>query len=193
LAGSDFAAQGYEAGYEAGDRFVALGYESTDTQGLSTPSDISDSVAIGYQSAPLYDGHFVLQNQSDGTAYDKPLIQGSFNTGNVGIGMANSTTTLPESRLQIQGSDTTSASSTLNVTDSAGSSLLYVRNDGNVGIGTESPDSLLHLDEGSSTSTMTVGSSGSPGCIKVRDSDDGGWSYITVKDGAINASTTSCE
>jgi hypothetical protein len=55
-------------------------------------------------------------------------------SGNVGI-----VTTSPGSRLQIQGSGTTSATSALNVTNSTPTSLLFVRDDGNVGIGTSSP------------------------------------------------------
>jgi hypothetical protein len=55
-------------------------------------------------------------------------------TGNVGIG-----TTSPGSRLVVQGSGTTSATSALNVTNSTPTSLLFVRDDGNVGIGTTNP------------------------------------------------------
>ncbi len=59
--------------------------------------------------------------------------------GNVGIG-----TTGPGSRLEIKGSTTDNTASALNATDSAGKSLLTVRNDGNVGIGA-SPHSSFKL------------------------------------------------
>src|SRR5690606_24750510 len=54
--------------------------------------------------------------------------------GNVGIG-----TTSPGSRLVVQGSGTTAATSALNVTNSSGNSALFVRDDGHVGIGTTNP------------------------------------------------------
>jgi hypothetical protein len=63
-------------------------------------------------------------------------------TGNVGIGTTSPAST---TRLQIQGSGTTDATSALNVTNSTPTSLLFVRNDGNVGIGTTGPYTLLHL------------------------------------------------
>jgi hypothetical protein len=60
--------------------------------------------------------------------------------GNVGIG-----TTGPWARLQVQGAGTTSATSALNITDSAGTSTFLVRDDGNVGIGTTTPTERLHV------------------------------------------------
>jgi hypothetical protein len=61
-------------------------------------------------------------------------VMSLINGGNVGIG-----NTSPGSRLVVQGSGTTSATSALNVTNSTPTSLLFVRDDGNVGIGTSSP------------------------------------------------------
>ena len=55
--------------------------------------------------------------------------------GNVGIGGV----TAPASRLQVQGGGTTAASSSLNVTNSAGGSLFFVRDDGYGGVGTATP------------------------------------------------------
>ncbi|MDI6882902.1 MAG: MopE-related protein, partial [Patescibacteria group bacterium] len=61
-------------------------------------------------------------------------------SGNVGIG-----TTTVGSRLTIQSSGTASTTSALNIQDSAGTSLVYVRDDGKVGIGTTSPQTLLQV------------------------------------------------
>ena len=60
--------------------------------------------------------------------------------GNVGIGMA-----APGSRLVVQGAGATNATSSLNVTNNAAASLLFVRDDGNVGIGTVAPTVPLHI------------------------------------------------
>ncbi|MFA6424305.1 MAG: hypothetical protein WCV83_03275 [Candidatus Magasanikbacteria bacterium] len=60
--------------------------------------------------------------------------------GNVGIG-----TTTANSKLTIQGSGATSASAALSITNSVGTSTLYVRDDGKVSIGTTTIDSLSML------------------------------------------------
>ena len=56
--------------------------------------------------------------------------------GNVGFATNSDAVS---SRIQIKGAGTTSATSTFNATNSSGTSLLFVRDDGNVGIGTSSP------------------------------------------------------
>ncbi len=56
----------------------------------------------------------------------------------------------------IKGATITSAQASLNVTNSADTSLLYVRNDGNIGIGTTSPSSLLQVNNGG-TFTLAKG------------------------------------
>mgnify|MGYP002477981255 CR=1 FL=1 len=58
----------------------------------------------------------------------------TFSTGNVGIN-----TSTPTAKLQIKGSGSTSATTSLLVQNSALTNLLTVRDDGNVGIGTTSP------------------------------------------------------
>lgn len=53
--------------------------------------------------------------------------------------------TTPGSKLTIKGGGTTSSSSSLNITNSVDSSMLFVRDDGNVGIGTTTPSSKLEI------------------------------------------------
>lgn len=53
------------------------------------------------------------------------------------------------------GSTTNSSAASLNATDSAGASKLYVRNDGNVGIGTTTPDERLVVFNGTTTGKYT--------------------------------------
>jgi hypothetical protein len=68
-------------------------------------------------------------------------IAGKLNAaGDVAIGTATST-----SRLTVAGAGATSATSAANFTDSASKSLLFVRNDGNVGIGTNAPTEKLDV------------------------------------------------
>ncbi len=66
-------------------------------------------------------------------------------TGKAGVGAAAGT-----SQLEVKGSGATSATSALNVMNSTPTSLLFVRDDGNVGIGTTNPGATLELS-GSNT------------------------------------------
>ncbi len=43
------------------------------------------------------------------------------------------------------------------------------------------------------TTTVAIGDTGNPACLKLRDSDDGGWSYATFLNGTMYVSQTSCE
>ncbi len=56
--------------------------------------------------------------------------------------------------------------------------------------------STLVIDSGSLsgvTTTVTIGDVGHPACLKLRDKNDGGWTYLTVQSGAGTFSTASCE
>jgi hypothetical protein len=65
--------------------------------------------------------------------------------GNVGIGVPAANVPTLGSKLVIQGSTSDNTASSLNVTNSIAGSLLFVRNDGNTGIGTSSPTEKLHV------------------------------------------------
>jgi hypothetical protein len=99
--------------------------------------------------------------------------------GNVGIGFL---LTSPSSKLVVKGTGTTGASSSLDVTDSNGTSTLFVRDDGNVGIGTTSPDEKLEVNGGvkiGDTSNTNAGTLRfNSGVLQVYQS--GGWKTITV-------------
>lgn len=60
--------------------------------------------------------------------------------GSLGVGVVN-----PGGKLVVQGTGNTSATYALNVTNLSGSSELFVRNDGSVGIGTTDPDANYRL------------------------------------------------
>ncbi|MFZ4715729.1 MAG: tail fiber domain-containing protein [Bacteriovoracaceae bacterium] len=66
---------------------------------------------------------------------------GAYTTGTFAIGLSTS----PGSQLVVKGTGASSATSSLNVTNSSNSSLLFVRDDGNVGVGTGTPSAGLHI------------------------------------------------
>jgi hypothetical protein len=69
------------------------------------------------------------------------LLGSGLPAAKVAIGTTNAT-----ARLTVAGADTTAANSVVNFTDSASKSLLFVRNDGNVGIGTSAPTEKLEVN-----------------------------------------------
>ncbi len=74
--------------------------------------------------------------------------------GELTVGGASSST----ARLTVSGTSNTNAASAANFTDSTGKSLLLVRNDGNVGIGTSTPTAKLEVvGDAKVSGTLTVG------------------------------------
>ena len=130
--------------------------------------------------------------QGDIVAYDwgsssyKPLaLRGApvTITGNVGIG-----TTSPGSRLVVQGTTTDSTASGLNVIDNSGASILFVRNDGKVGIGTETPSLSLTIDK-SSNPAIAVSVSGSiRGTLAAATASEAYSNFATAGDVIIRSS-----
>lgn len=72
---------------------------------------------------------------------------------------------------------------------------MKIMNSGNVGIGGVIPTSILHIDKSSVTTTITVGGSGGirGACLKLRDDNNGGWTYCTTRAGVMTCGITSCE
>ncbi len=60
-----------------------------------------------------------------------------------------------------------------------------------VGVGTDAPSELLDVDGGTGIGVIELdGNQG--GCFKIRDVDDGGWTYCSTLDGALSCSTSPC-
>ncbi len=105
---------------------------------FSTKSSISTGIFMGsYNATPF--GSWIQSADHVGM-FPYPLILNPLGA-NVGIGLST-----PLSRLVVKGLGTTSATSSLNVTDSSNNSHLFVRGDGNVGIGTGSPGARLAVE-----------------------------------------------
>ena len=63
-----------------------------------------------------------------------------------------------------------------------------------IGIATTSPATLLDIYSSATTTQAIDSSSASQGaCLKMKDTDGGGYSYITVLNGVMTVSQTSCE
>ncbi|MGR3219959.1 MAG: tail fiber domain-containing protein [Candidatus Anammoxibacter sp.] len=111
-------------------------------------------------------------------------------SGNVGIG-----TTTPRSRLEVEGSSTSSADSSLNITDSSGNSLFKVMNDGtvtvsgNVGIGTTTPQEKLVVNGTVKATTFSGGLTSSS--VSISGGSITGITDLAVADGGTGASTAS--
>jgi len=96
---------------------------------------------------------------------------------NVGIN-----TSEPNSTLEIRGSGDTDASSSLNVTDISGNSLLFVRDDGRVGFGIQSPGARF----------MIVGQDGAPTLNILRDLNSGMNPSLRINDNGRVGIGTGC-
>ncbi len=75
--------------------------------------------------------------------------------GHVGIGSFPAGS-FAGSELEVRGQGTTAAPSSLNVTNSTPTSLLFVRDDGNVGVGTAVPSAKLHVVQNGAADALRV-------------------------------------
>ena len=117
--------------------------------------NISNSVFTGNTSATCITDLYVTNLNSCSPLYIQPtnvgdVLIGSGGDVNVGIG-----TSSPTAKLHIKGSDDFSSNSSLNIVNSANTSILLVRNDRKVEIGpTDGLDSTLSLVQKSGTNTI---------------------------------------
>jgi len=131
-------------------------------------SAFTQRTRLGIGDLPSATYRVNIQGQSGAIPTDK--ILGVYNFGasliglvvtentNVGVGKQNQT---PTARLHVEGINTLSSDYALKVDDRTSASLFYVRNDGNVGIGTSTPTERLEVNGKTKTTTLQV-TSGSP-------------------------------
>jgi Chaperone of endosialidase len=119
---------------------LATGSETWNTWSGTDPVFV---IGIGTNGSNLANGLMVFQN-------GQMLVEGT-TTVAVPAGTAS---------LTAMGTSTATGAAALNATDSAGNSKLYVRNDGNVGIGTTSPANALDVNGGIAINNgVVIGSS----------------------------------
>ncbi len=114
---------------------------------------------------------------------DNPPAMLLSSAGNLGLGTAYA---LPGSRMEIIGSGATSATSSLHVKNSAGTSLLFARNDGNLGIGTASPSAKLHLIGPNNGSPALIVGGGASGDLRLYDNAGSGHPGIGSSSGIVH-------
>lgn len=153
---------------------VALG----ETAGLSQTAGSYNIIIGATQNVASTTGSYQLN--IGGTIY------GDLLSNRIGIN-----TSTPLSALSVV------ASSTDNIASFMASSTavaMRIMANGFVAIGTTTASYGLDVQTGTATSTISLGALGTKiGCIKMQDTDKAGWSYITVLNGFITVSTTSCE
>lgn len=109
--------------------------------GLANDVYLRSSSGAGKLNIINSSGNAIVLGSSPAT----PLMWVNPNTASFGANLSDSLST----KVYIQGGDSTSSNYSLKVDNSTSSPLLYVRNDGNVGIGTTSPSHKLHISGGS--------------------------------------------
>jgi hypothetical protein len=110
---------------------------------------VNTSNYINYNGNEL--GHYTNQLLGFRFYNNSILTMNLSNSNKVSIGGTNAV-----SKFEVTGSGTTSATSTMHLLNSSNSSLLFVRDDGNVGVGTSSFTGRLYISGSSTTTTPTM-------------------------------------
>ncbi len=134
--------------------FVAQGTTNASNYGFQAGQDSSHNITFGW---------LANSTASSATAFIETYsgnnnigIQRTSTQGMLGVGVPAASLGSLASRLVVQGTGATSSTSALTVQNSTPSTILFARNDGNVGIDTGSPATRLQL-----SGTMSTGATGS--------------------------------
>jgi hypothetical protein len=134
------------------------------TMGPLTKLDVRGGAIFNYDKG---DYDFRILGQSDGQLFYVNAL-----ANNIGI-----STSSPGSKLEIQGDTNTASTSSLNIIDQSHKSLLFVRDDGNVGIGTINPDYSLDVYKQSDHSKIRIQSDATKNSeLLLTNTVNSGWS-----------------
>jgi len=170
------------------DTFPSFIVEDTTSPDL-TPFviDASGNVGIGV-AAPSSKLHVSDTAQT-------PVIFTSSNDGATDIQINNTSTNGRDWILSATGQNNSFGAGKFGLFDSTGGLFrLIVDSAGDFGVGTTTPSTLLDVYSTASTTITVDSSSGSQGgCIKIRDADGAGYTYLSTLNGVALFSTVSCE
>jgi hypothetical protein len=161
---------------------------------------IDDGTVLGYTAtSSSYD--ILFKYSGDGSRSPLNVTDGSNNpiltvssgvfggaAYSVGIG-----TTTPLARLVVQAA---AAVNPFIVASSSGASILTVTNLSRVGIGSSTPSAQFVVDGATTNATTSTifESYGTKGhCIRIKDSDGTGYTYVYANNGVLTASTVACD
>ena len=117
------------------------------------------------------------------------------NSGTMGIGLPLTSLLFNQqpyanTRVHIAGSGADSGSAALIVTNSGISPLLYVRNDGNIGVGTTTPSGQLHVvGTGIFSSNLSVGSTSTPRTVYISGAIPTQGELLRIQNGSSSTNT----
>ena len=130
----------YDVSMSSAMRMLTMGTGYTSVGGFVQDSGVLDAdIGLSGGLSIMTRANAPIRFYTNGHTNERMRID---ETGNVGIG----TSTGLFARTTIAGSGSTSATAALSVVNSASTSLLFVRNDGNVGIGTTNPGAALDVN-----------------------------------------------
>ncbi|MEY4745172.1 MAG: hypothetical protein RL272_1117, partial [Candidatus Parcubacteria bacterium] len=165
IGGSEWAGSGIQT--------IGFGYRTTAAE--KSPAEIGfiDTNVSGNTAGALV---FATRNTTGSSDIPSERMRIE-SDGDVAIGATSAS-----SRFVVQGSGASSATSSLNVTNSAAASMLYVRDDGRVGIGTASPTSALLDVKGTvanigGATLLTLATPGAPSVSPQGTPGATSWSY----------------
>ncbi len=124
-----------------GNGSIVIGHENSSSTPLTNST--TNSLGIGWDNSTGLEFLFA------GGTTDSYLTSGS--NGQVGVGL-----TSPTSKLHVQGAGSTNSTDAFIVQNSSSSTLLHVQDDGDIGIGTSTPDRLLTIKTSTNDDGMVI-------------------------------------
>ena len=163
-----------------------LAFNATDT----TPPD--NNAGVWSDST----GNINLGVMTDGKVqfYNGGILDTNFNIDFSAGGLGLGTAAVNNQRLTVRSGNIAGNAVFTLFEDSTGADRVVFREEGQVGIGTSTPGTLLDVfSTGTSTVRVDSNNASRGSCLVMKDRDGVGYTYITANDGVLTASTVSCE